>query len=98
MRGLALVIPLLAGVAIGAVETAEHTSVAGHAPDELRGSAFGLLAAGQSAGNLAASGGAGILWTLVGPAAAFAVAAGWMVLALVLLAGPVVRDRPILRA
>jgi MFS family permease len=85
----------MAGVAIGAVETSEHTAVAGHAPDDLRGSAFGLLAAGQSAGNLVASGGAGILWTLASPTAAFTVAAVWMGLSLVLLAGPVIRDRPV---
>lgn len=86
---------VMAGVAIGAVETSEHTAVAGHAPDDLRGSAFGLLAAGQSAGNLVASGGAGILWTLAGPTVAFTVAAVWMGLSLVVLAGPVVRDRPV---
>ena len=88
---------VLAGVAIGTVETSEHTAVAGHAPEELRGSAFGLLAAGQSAGNLVASGGAGILWTLVSPEAAFAVAAAWMALSLILLAGPALRDRPVHR-
>lgn len=36
---------LLAGVAIGFVETAEHAAVAAQAPEEIRGSAFGLLAA-----------------------------------------------------
>jgi MFS family permease len=45
-----------AGVGIGGVETAEHAAVAALAPLELRGSAFGLLAAVQSFGNLAASG------------------------------------------
>jgi MFS family permease len=89
---------VLAGVAIGAAETSEHTAVAGHATEELRGSAFGLLAAGQSIGNLVASGGAGLLWTLVSPEAAFTVAAGWMALSLLLLAGPVLRDRPVHRA
>jgi MFS family permease len=89
---------VLAGVAIGAAETSEHTAVAGHAPEELRGSAFGLLAAGQSVGNLVASGGAGVLWTLVGPEAAFTVAAAWMVLSLLLLANPVMHDRPVHRS
>jgi hypothetical protein len=51
-------------VAIGCVETAEHAAVAALAPVELRGSAFGLLAAVQSFGNLAASAIAGLLWTL----------------------------------
>jgi MFS family permease len=92
-----LVAFVLAGVGIGMAETAEHTAVAGHAPDELRGSAFGLLAAGQSVGNLVASGGAGVLWTLVGPSAAFRAAAAWMALSLLLLAGPVIRDRPVHR-
>jgi MFS family permease len=39
-----------AGVAIGCVGTAEHAAVAALAPVELRGSAFGLLAAVQSFG------------------------------------------------
>jgi MFS family permease len=75
-----------AGVAIGCVETAEHAAVATFAPAEVRGSAFGLLAALQSAGNLAASGIAGLLWTTVSPRAAFGYAAGCMVLALIGLA------------
>jgi MFS family permease len=56
-----------AGVAIGCVETAEHAAVAALTPVELRGSAFGLLAAVQSFGNLAASAIAGLLWTAVSP-------------------------------
>jgi MFS family permease len=71
-----------AGVAIGAVETAEHATVAALAPQALRGSAFGLLAAVQSFGNLAASTVAGLLWTVLSPRAAFAYLASWMVLAL----------------
>ena len=59
-----------AGIAIGCVETAEHAAVAAFAPAEVRGSAFGLLAAAQAAGNLAASAVAGVLWTTVSPAAA----------------------------
>lgn len=35
----------LAGVTIGIVETAEHGTVAEAAPDDIRGSAFGFLAA-----------------------------------------------------
>jgi MFS family permease len=84
---------ILAGIGIGAAETAEHHAVASLAAEELRGSAFGLLAAMQSVGNLAASGVAGILWTTVGPGAAFAWAAGWMGLSLVLLAAPLLRSR-----
>ncbi|HSJ45155.1 MAG TPA: MFS transporter, partial [Euzebyales bacterium] len=44
----------LAGVAIGCAETAQHTAVATLAPTEVRGSAFGLLAATQAFGNLIA--------------------------------------------
>ncbi|MFE2597342.1 MFS transporter [Streptomyces sp. NPDC059396] len=79
-----LAIPfVLAGVGIGAVETAEHSAVAALAPKELRGSAFGMLATVQSLGNLAASGIAGILWSAVSPTAAFTYLTGWMLLALV---------------
>lgn len=63
-----------AGIAIGWVETAEHAAVAAYAPDDVRGSPFGLLAAVQAFGNLAASGIAGLLWTLVSPTVAFAYA------------------------
>ena len=73
---------LAAGVAIGCVETAEHAAVAGLAPVELRGSAFGLLAAVQSFGNLAASAIAGLLWTAISPQLAFIYLAGWMLVAL----------------
>lgn len=60
---------LAAGVAIGCVETAEHAAVATLTPEEIRGSAFGLLAGVQSLGNLVASATAGALWTLISPAA-----------------------------
>ena len=64
---LLLAVPfVVAGAAIGCVETAEHTAVASHAPEEVRGSAFGLLAAMQSVGNLIASGVVGLLWTFGG--------------------------------
>lgn len=66
---------VLAGMAIGAVETAEHASVATMAPPELRGSAFGLLAAIQSAGDFTASAAVGLIWTIGSPAAAFTAAA-----------------------
>jgi MFS family permease len=75
-----------AGVGIGCVETAEHAAVAALAPLELPGSAFGLLAAVQSFGNLAASAIAGLLWTAVSPRVAFAYLVAWMLLALVGLA------------
>jgi len=78
---------VLAGVGIGCVETAEHAAVAVAAPADIRGSAFGLLAAVQSFGNLAASGIAGLIWTLASPEAAFVYIAVWMLLALAGLAG-----------
>ena len=53
------------------------------APVELRGSAFGLLAAVQSFGNLAASAIAGLLWTAASPRVALAYLVAWMLLALV---------------
>ena len=71
---------VLAGIAIGLVETAEHAAVAALAPVDLRGSAFGALAAIQSLGNFAASAVAGLLWTAVSPRAAFLYLAAWMCL------------------
>jgi MFS family permease len=73
---------ILAGIGIGCVETAEHAAVAALAPENLRGSAFGLLATAQSLGNFVASSVAGLLWTLISPAAAFTYAAIWMLIAL----------------
>jgi MFS family permease len=67
-----------AGVGMGLVETAQHAAVATLAPIDLRGSAFGALAAIQSIGNLAASAVAGALWTLISPRAAFLYLAVWM--------------------
>jgi MFS family permease len=72
---------VLAGVAKGLAETAENTVVAAYAPEEARGSAFGILAGIQSFANLAASAIAGALWTLVSARAAFLYLAAWMLLA-----------------
>jgi MFS family permease len=74
-----------AGTGIGLVETAQHSAVALLAPEEVRGSAFGILAAVQSLGNLAASAVTGLLWTLVSPRAAFLYLVAWSGLAVVLL-------------
>jgi MFS family permease len=76
-----------AGVGIGLAETAQGAAVATLAPQDLRGSAFGALAAIQSFGNLAASAVAGGLWTLVSPRAAFVDLAAWMVVSLAALIG-----------
>ena len=78
---------LLAGLGIGCGETAESAAVATLAPGQLRGSAFGLRATVQSAGNLIASAVAGLLWTAVSPAAAFNFLAAAMVVAADGLAG-----------
>jgi MFS family permease len=83
--GVLLVAFVLAGCGIGCAETAEHAAVAALAPAELRGSAFGLLATVQAVGNVAASVVAGLLYTVVSPAAAFTHLAVWMLLALGLL-------------
>ena len=77
---------VLAGVAIGFVETAEHAAVALLAPLDIRGSAFGALAAIQSLGNFAASAVTGILWTTVSPRAAFLYLTAWMLASLLALA------------
>jgi MFS family permease len=84
---------LLAGVAIGCVETSQNAAVAAVAPQALRGSAFGVFAGIQSFGNLAASAVAGLLWTAISPTAAFAYLAAWMVLALVAVLGVLPRSR-----
>jgi MFS family permease len=76
---------ILAGVGIGAAETAESAAIAQLAPETLRGSAFGLLAAIQAVANLAASAVAGVLWTAISPTAAFLYVAAWMALALIVL-------------
>lgn len=74
-----------AGVGIGCVETSQHASVAALAPAHLRGSAFGLLAAVQSFGNIVASAIAGLLWSVVSPTAAFVYLSVWTVGALLIL-------------
>ena len=78
---------LLSGVAIGCVETSQNAAVASVAPTDLRGSAFGVFAAIQSFGNLAASAVAGVLWTAVAPMVSFAYLAAWMLIALMALLG-----------
>jgi MFS family permease len=77
---------VLAGLGIGVGETAESAAVAGFAPLDVRGSAFGLVAAVQAFANLAASAVAGLLWKAVSPEAAFLYLAGWSILAAVAFA------------
>lgn len=76
---------VLAGIGIGCAETAQHAAVAQTAPVEIRGSAFGFLAAVQSIGNLAASSIAGILWTTLSPTWAFGFLAAAMITATALI-------------
>lgn len=84
---------VLAGFGIACIETAEHTAVANHAAVKIRGSAFGLLAAIQSFGNLAASAVAGIVWTMWSPTAAFIYLVAWMLVAGALFGVTSARDR-----
>jgi MFS family permease len=77
---------VIAGLAIGCIETSEHASVAALAPVNLRGSAFGLLATVQSFGNIVASGIAGLLWTVFSPSIAFIYLAAWALLSFIILA------------
>jgi MFS family permease len=82
-----------AGLGIGCVETAEQAAVAALAPEDTRASAFGVLAAVQSFGNLAASGVAGLIWTAISPRVAFQYLAGWMLLAMIAIATKGLRRR-----
>lgn len=92
---VALGLPFIAaGIAIGCVETAQHSAVAALAPANLRGSAFGLLATVQAFGNFVASAVAGILWTALSPQVAFMYLAAWMLVALGVLATTLLRRTP----
>lgn len=84
---------VLAGSGIGFAETAESALVARLVPGHLRGSGFGLLGGVQSFGDFASSAVVGLLWTAVTPAAGFAYAAAWMLIAL-LGAGAIARSEP----
>ena len=73
----------LAGAGMGLAETAESALVARLLPNELRGSGFGLLGGVQSLGDFVSSAAVGAVWTAASPTAAFATAAGWMLLSLI---------------
>jgi MFS family permease len=77
-----LVAFVLAGTGIGFAETAESALVAQLLPDRLRGSGFGVLGGVQATGDLVSTLVVGFLYTAVSPAAGFAYAAAWMLLAL----------------
>lgn len=67
-----------AGAGIGLAEPTESAVVSQRLPDRLRGSGFGVLGAVQAAGDVVATVVAGILYTVVSPAAAFGYAAAWI--------------------
>jgi hypothetical protein len=75
---------VMAGAALGIVETAEQVAVARAAPEHTRALAFGAVTALQSAGRLVASIGAGVIWAAITPAA------GLLVTAPLLLACPLI--------
>jgi MFS family permease len=85
---------VLAGLGIGCGETAQSAAVASLAPVQLRGSAFGLLATVQSAGNLIASTVAGVLWSAVSPQAAFIFLTAAMAIAAALILTTRSQDGP----
>ncbi len=76
---------IVAGLAIGCIETSEHVAVATLAPTDMRGSAFGLLATVQSFGNIVASALTGLLWNLFSPPIAFVYLAGWSLISSLIL-------------
>ncbi|MEI8105641.1 MAG: MFS transporter [Actinomycetes bacterium] len=84
---------VVAGAGIGLAESAQSAAVATHAPVELRGSAFGLVAGVQAFANLAASAVAGLLYATVSPRAAFLYLAGWAALSAGLFCVTLVRRR-----
>ncbi|MEY2569444.1 MAG: hypothetical protein QOE35_3973 [Actinomycetota bacterium] len=83
--GLLAVAFVLAGAGTACAETAQTAAVALCAPEGIRGSAFGILAALQSVGNLVASAVVGLLWAGSSVRLAFFYADGCMVVAVILL-------------
>ncbi|PQP13901.1 MFS transporter [Rhodococcus opacus] len=69
---------VLAGIGIGAAETAESTAVARTLPERVRGNGFGVLGLVQSFGDMGSTVVAGILWSALSPLVAFGYAAAWM--------------------
>jgi MFS family permease len=74
------------GIGIGLGEAAQSAAVAAFAPADVRGSAFGLVAAIQALANFASSAVWGIMYTVVSPRAAFLYLAGWAAAAVVAFA------------
>jgi MFS family permease len=88
---LALAGSALWGVHMGATQGLLSALVAEAAPDDLRGSAFGLFHLAVGAAQLAASAVAGALWAGLGPAATFGAGALFAALALAGLVVPSAR-------
>lgn len=80
--------PLMAayGVYMALTDGVGKALIADHAPKEARGAAMGMFYALTGFTTLVASLLAGVIWDQVGPQAAFLVAAGFAILALVVLA------------
>lgn len=78
---LLLVAFCAAGAGIGLAEPTASAMVAQLLPDHLRGSEFGVLGVVRASGDVIATIVAGVLYTVVSPAAAFGYAAAWMVVA-----------------
>ena len=73
------------GLQLGATQGLLGAAVADAAPGRLRGTAFGVFDVAVGIATFAASAGAGLLWTLGGPAAAFATGAGIAAIAALIL-------------
>ncbi|MCW2093105.1 UNVERIFIED_ORG: MFS family permease [Rhodococcus erythropolis] len=82
---------VLAGLGIGAAETAESTAVAQTLPEDLRGNGFGVLGLVQAFGDMGSTVVAGILWSLFSPMVAFGYVAAWMFASI--LASPLLKPR-----
>lgn len=84
-----IVLFLLSGVLAAVQDTLEGVATAAIGGDEARATAFGALGAVNGAGDLVASAGVGIIWTLVSPVLAFGLAAATMLAGSIMLAtGP----------
>ena len=86
---------VLAGLGIGCGENCRERRCRQPGAGQLRGSAFGLLATVQSAGNLIASSVAGLLRTAVSPTGAFIFLAAAMLIAAALIVTAFRRPHPV---
>jgi len=73
------------GLQMGVSQGLLATVIGDCAPPQLRGSAFGLFDLAVGAATFAASTGAGLLWMVAGPAAAFSAGASFAGLSLAIL-------------